>query len=107
PPRRGWERRSRPHDVRQPPDTRRRHVPEYPGARRRRGEESGRAQAGRQDAGPRADRRTGTRRRRVSGEPQVMSWLATVDHKRIGVLYGVTAFVFFLLGGLEALVIRL
>ena len=36
-----------------------------------------------------------------------MSWLTTVDHKRIGVLYGVTAFVFFLLGGLEALVIRL
>ncbi len=36
-----------------------------------------------------------------------MSWLTTVDHKRIGVLYGVTAFAFFLLGGLEALVIRL
>src|SRR5207244_4306055 len=83
------------------------HVPEYPGARRRVGEESGRAQAGRQDAGARADRRPGARRRRVSGEPQVMSWLTTVDHKRIGVLYGVTAFVFFLLGGLEALVIRL
>ncbi|PYO22668.1 MAG: cytochrome ubiquinol oxidase subunit I [Candidatus Rokuibacteriota bacterium] len=71
------------------------------------GEESGRAQAGRQDAGARADRRPGARRRRVSGEPQVMSWLTTVDHKRIGVLYGVTAFAFFLLGGLEALVIRL
>ncbi|PYM67957.1 MAG: cytochrome ubiquinol oxidase subunit I, partial [Candidatus Rokuibacteriota bacterium] len=35
------------------------------------------------------------------------SWLTTVDHKRIGILYGVTAFAFFLLGGLEALVIRL
>lgn len=35
------------------------------------------------------------------------SWIATVDHKRIGVLYGVTAFVFFLLGGVEALLIRL
>ena len=36
------------------------------------------------------------------------SWITTVDHKRIGILYGVTAFAFFLLiGGLEALVIRL
>jgi cytochrome c oxidase subunit 1 len=36
----------------------------------------------------------------------VWSWLTTVDHKRIGILYGVSAFVFFLIGGLEALVIR-
>ena len=35
------------------------------------------------------------------------SWIATVDHKRIGVLYGVTAFLFFLMGGVEALLIRL
>ncbi len=35
------------------------------------------------------------------------SWLTTVDHKRIGILYGTSAFAFFLLGGLEALVIRL
>jgi cytochrome c oxidase subunit 1 len=35
------------------------------------------------------------------------SWITTTDHKRIGVLYGVTAFLFFLLGGLEALVIRI
>ncbi|HEX2438293.1 MAG TPA: cytochrome c oxidase subunit I [Methylomirabilota bacterium] len=35
------------------------------------------------------------------------SWIATVDHKRIGILYGVTAFAFFLIGGLEALIIRL
>ena len=35
------------------------------------------------------------------------SWITTVDHKRIGILYGVTAFLFFLLGGLEALLIRL
>ncbi len=34
------------------------------------------------------------------------SWLTTVDHKRIGLMYGVSAFFFFLLGGLEALVIR-
>src|SRR5499425_1032980 len=37
----------------------------------------------------------------------VLSWLTTVDHKRIGILYGASAFAFFLLGGLEALVIRL
>jgi cytochrome c oxidase subunit 1 len=35
------------------------------------------------------------------------SWLTTVDHKRIGILYGATAFFFFLLGGLEALIIRI
>jgi len=35
------------------------------------------------------------------------SWLTTVDHKRIGILYGVSAFVFFLIGGIEALLIRL
>ncbi len=35
------------------------------------------------------------------------SWLTTVDHKRIGILYGVSAFLFFLLGGIEALIIRL
>src|SRR5919199_2895382 len=35
------------------------------------------------------------------------SWLTTVDHKRIGLLYGISAFTFFVIGGLEALVIRL
>src|SRR3954468_18588666 len=35
------------------------------------------------------------------------SWFTTVDHKRIGILYGVTAFVFFCIGGIEALLIRL
>ncbi len=43
--------------------------------------------------------------------PQAMegfwSWITTVDHKRIGILYGITAIVFFLLGGIEALLIRL
>ena len=34
------------------------------------------------------------------------SWITTVDHKRIGILYGVTAFAFFLVGGIEALLIR-
>jgi cytochrome c oxidase subunit I len=35
------------------------------------------------------------------------SWLATTDHKRIGIMYMVTTFVFFVLGGIEALLIRL
>jgi cytochrome c oxidase subunit I len=45
-----------------------------------------------------------------AGHPLVattISWLTTVDHKRIGILYGVTAFLFFLVGGIEALIIRL
>lgn len=37
----------------------------------------------------------------------VWSWITTVDHKRIGILYGVTAVCFFLVGGVEALLIRL
>src|SRR5438093_10014764 len=37
----------------------------------------------------------------------VWSWLTTVDHKRIGLLYGVSAYVFFLVGGVEALLMRL
>ena len=35
------------------------------------------------------------------------SWLFTVDHKQLGLMYGITAFVFFLVGGLEAFMIRL
>ncbi|MFW6039761.1 MAG: cbb3-type cytochrome c oxidase subunit I, partial [Gemmatimonadota bacterium] len=36
-----------------------------------------------------------------------MSWITTVDHKRIAIMYFVSAFFFFLVGGLEALLIRL
>ena len=36
----------------------------------------------------------------------VWSWLTTIDHKRIGILYGVTAFILFLTGGMEALYMR-
>lgn len=40
-------------------------------------------------------------------EPQgIRSWLSTVDHKRIGMRYLITALVFFVAGGIEALVIR-
>ncbi|HEY1278264.1 MAG TPA: cytochrome c oxidase subunit I [Acidimicrobiales bacterium] len=34
------------------------------------------------------------------------SWVTTVDHKKIGIMYGTAAFFFFLLGGSEALLIR-
>ena len=44
------------------------------------------------------------------GTPQKRSglwdWLTTIDHKKIGILYASTALVFFVLGGLEALLIR-
>jgi cytochrome c oxidase subunit 1 len=36
----------------------------------------------------------------------IWSWITTVDHKRIGILYGVTAFIFMLFAGIEAGVIR-
>ncbi len=34
-------------------------------------------------------------------------WMTTVDHKKIGILYGLAALTFFLIGGLEALIIRI
>src|SRR6187431_990115 len=34
------------------------------------------------------------------------SWAFTVDHKQIGIMYGVSAMVFFLVGGIEASLIR-
>ncbi|HZP56694.1 MAG TPA: cytochrome c oxidase subunit I [Dehalococcoidia bacterium] len=34
-------------------------------------------------------------------------WLSTVDHKKIGIMYGLAAFVFFLVGGVEALLVRI
>jgi cytochrome c oxidase subunit I len=56
----------------------------------------------------------------VAGNPEVvlhhgvkerpggwLSWLTTTDHKKIGILYLFTTFVFFLLGGVEALLMRL
>jgi cytochrome c oxidase subunit 1 len=45
-------------------------------------------------------------RTRPKSETGLWSWITTVDHKRIGMMYGVSAFFFFLLGGLEALIIR-
>jgi cytochrome c oxidase subunit 1 len=37
----------------------------------------------------------------------VWSWFTTIDHKKIAILYGSTAIVFFMAGGIEALLIRL
>src|SRR5262245_56354027 len=34
------------------------------------------------------------------------SWITTVDHKRIGVMYFLASLFFFFVGGLEALIIR-
>jgi cytochrome c oxidase subunit I len=36
-----------------------------------------------------------------------LSWLTTTDHKKIGILYLFATFLFFILGGVEALVMRL
>jgi cytochrome c oxidase subunit I len=45
---------------------------------------------------------------RVEPEPTGWtSWVTTTDHKRIGIMYMVLTFVFFLLGGTEALLMRL
>ncbi|MEX2325606.1 MAG: cbb3-type cytochrome c oxidase subunit I, partial [Gemmatimonadaceae bacterium] len=41
-----------------------------------------------------------------TGQKGIWSWLTTVDHKRIGKLYLFTALFFFMVGGLEAVVIR-
>jgi len=36
----------------------------------------------------------------------LIDWLTTVDHKKIGIMYGVVAMLFFFVGGFEALLIR-
>src|SRR4029453_11566430 len=37
----------------------------------------------------------------------VGAWLTTPDHKKIGIMYLISTFIFFLLGGLAALLVRL
>ncbi len=41
-----------------------------------------------------------------TGPTGLWSWITTVDHKRIGLLYGMSAFFFFAVGGLEAMLVR-
>ena len=45
--------------------------------------------------------------RRPRAETGFLSWFTTVDHKKIGILYNVTALLFLIAGGVEALLIRL
>ncbi len=45
-------------------------------------------------------------RRRTFSESYIGSWITTVDHKQLGLMYLVTGFFFFLVGGMEALLIR-
>src|SRR5579875_3075410 len=44
--------------------------------------------------------------RKTFAETYIGQWLTTVDHKKIGIMYIVTAFFFFLVGGMEALLVR-
>jgi cytochrome c oxidase subunit 1 len=44
--------------------------------------------------------------KRPTAKTGLVSWLTTVDHKRIGILYGTSALFFLLVGGLEAMIIR-
>ncbi len=37
----------------------------------------------------------------------IWSWITTVDHKRIGVMYFVASLVFLIIGGIEAIMIRI
>src|SRR5437764_1221642 len=45
--------------------------------------------------------------RRPTHPTGLWDWFTTIDHKKIGLLYLGTAFAFFIVGGLEALIIRL
>ena len=37
----------------------------------------------------------------------LVGWLTTVDHKKIGIMYGLAALFFLIVGGIEALLIRI
>jgi cytochrome c oxidase subunit 1 len=58
------------------------------------------------DAAETADRPLGDLTRPKISETW-KDWLTTVDHKKIGIMYGVTAMFFFVIGGAEALLIRI
>ena len=46
--------------------------------------------------------------RRPTGDVKgLWGWFTTVDHKKIGVLYAVSAMIFFLIGGIEAILLRI
>lgn len=45
--------------------------------------------------------------RRPTNPTGLWNWITTIDHKKIGILYGITSFMFFLIGGLEAIIMRI
>ncbi|MGH2496625.1 MAG: cytochrome c oxidase subunit I [Ktedonobacteraceae bacterium] len=45
-------------------------------------------------------------RRKSFSETYIGEWIMTIDHKKIGIMYMITAFFFFLLGGTEAMLVR-
>ena len=45
--------------------------------------------------------------KRPDNRSGLVDWLTTVDHKKIGIMYGAAALFFFLVGGIEALMIRI
>ena len=45
--------------------------------------------------------------KRPSSTEGLWGWVTTVDHKKIGIMYGYAAFLFFIIGGLEALLLRI
>lgn len=45
--------------------------------------------------------------RRPAATSGLWSWFTTIDHKKIGILYGASALLFFVIAGIEALLIRL
>ncbi len=54
-----------------------------------------------------ASRPAATIFRRPASTSGFWSWITTVDHKKIGIMYGYAAFTFFIIGGIEALLIRI
>ena len=53
-----------------------------------------------------SDERSGVSRSAMPKGNIAVSWITTTDHKTIGYLYLITSFIFFLMGGVMALVIR-
>ena len=54
-----------------------------------------------------AERPSTTIFKRPRSTTGIWSWITTVDHKRIGIMYGYAAFFFFIIGGVEALLLRI
>jgi cytochrome c oxidase subunit 1 len=54
-----------------------------------------------------AERPQSTIFRRPRATTGLWGWVTTVDHKKIGIMYGYAAFFFFILGGIEALLLRI